>query len=74
MLEARLHGPGDVRLAQVEPPAPQPGSSLLRDLCPTVRFAGHGRQDGALRERMAWPHWAAPARAGADQRGGSRAA
>jgi L-iditol 2-dehydrogenase len=122
MLEARLHGPGDVRLAQVEPPAPQPGSSLLRvtavgicgsdlhwfaegaigdarlerplvlghefggvvqggaldgrrvaaepaiacgscqrclagnpNLCPTVRFAGHGRQDGALRERMAWP-------------------
>src|SRR5919198_2353848 len=30
MLEARLHGPGDVRLAQVEPPAPEPGSSLLR--------------------------------------------
>src|SRR5919198_711880 len=122
MLEARLHGLGDVRLAQVEPPAPEPGSSLLRvtavgicgsdlhwfaegaigddrlerplvlghefggvveggpldgrrvavepaipcgacerclegnsNLCPIVRFAGHGAQDGALRERMAWP-------------------
>ncbi|NNJ63062.1 MAG: alcohol dehydrogenase catalytic domain-containing protein [Dactylosporangium sp.] len=24
-------------------------------LCPTVRFAGHGRTDGALREYLTWP-------------------
>ena len=26
-----------------------------RNLCPTVRFAGHGSTDGGLRELMAWP-------------------
>jgi L-iditol 2-dehydrogenase len=26
-----------------------------RNLCPTVRFAGHGGQDGGLREHVAWP-------------------
>jgi L-iditol 2-dehydrogenase len=26
-----------------------------RNLCPTVRFAGHGLQDGGLRELLAWP-------------------
>jgi L-iditol 2-dehydrogenase len=26
-----------------------------RNLCPTVRFAGHGVVDGGLRELMAWP-------------------
>ena len=26
-----------------------------RNLCPHVRFAGHGETDGALRELMAWP-------------------
>jgi L-iditol 2-dehydrogenase len=26
-----------------------------RNLCPEVRFAGHGRQDGALREFVVWP-------------------
>jgi L-iditol 2-dehydrogenase len=26
-----------------------------RHLCPTVVFAGHGRNDGALREYLAWP-------------------
>jgi L-iditol 2-dehydrogenase len=26
-----------------------------RHLCPTVAFAGHGRNDGALREYLAWP-------------------
>jgi L-iditol 2-dehydrogenase len=25
------------------------------NLCPNLRFAGHGLQDGALREEMAWP-------------------
>lgn len=27
-----------------------------RNLCRDVRFAGHGRDDGGLRELMAWPH------------------
>src|SRR5215207_2530262 len=26
-----------------------------RNLCPTIRFAGHGAQDGGLRELLAWP-------------------
>ncbi|HUK71399.1 MAG TPA: alcohol dehydrogenase catalytic domain-containing protein [Streptosporangiaceae bacterium] len=26
-----------------------------RNLCPQVRFAGHGNQDGALREFLTWP-------------------
>lgn len=26
-----------------------------RNLCPNVRFAGHGTQDGGLREYLAWP-------------------
>lgn len=26
-----------------------------RNLCPTVRFAGHGSNDGALRELVSWP-------------------
>lgn len=26
-----------------------------RNLCPNVRFAGHGRNDGGLREFVAWP-------------------
>ena len=26
-----------------------------RNLCPNVRFAGHGDQDGAMRELLAWP-------------------
>jgi L-iditol 2-dehydrogenase len=29
--------------------------SGYRNLCPRVRFAGHGGTDGALREFMAWP-------------------
>lgn len=33
------------------------GMCLLghRNLCPTVRFSGHGVQDGGLREVIAWP-------------------
>ncbi len=27
----------------------------FRNLCPHVRFAGHGELDGGLRERMVWP-------------------
>jgi L-iditol 2-dehydrogenase len=26
-----------------------------RNLCPNIRFAGHGDQDGAMRELLAWP-------------------
>ena len=26
-----------------------------RNLCPNVRFAGHGRQDGAMRDFLTWP-------------------
>jgi L-iditol 2-dehydrogenase len=26
-----------------------------RNLCPQIRFAGHGHEDGALREFLAWP-------------------
>lgn len=29
--------------------------SGYRNLCPTVRFAGHGELDGAMRERLLWP-------------------
>jgi len=121
---ARLHGPGDLRVAdEAEPSPPGPGESLvritsvgicgsdlhwfaeagigdaqlrapvvpghefagvaltgphagkrvavdpaipcevceqcrrgMRNLCPGVRFAGHGELDGPLRERMAWPN------------------
>lgn len=28
-----------------------------RNLCPLVRFAGHGGVDGGMREFMAWPAW-----------------
>jgi L-iditol 2-dehydrogenase len=122
MRVARLHGPGDVRLHDEEPPEPEPGESVVRvtavglcgsdlhwfaeggigdarlarplvlghelagvvesgprrgervavdpavscgacercaegnpNLCPDVRFAGHGATDGALRERLTWP-------------------
>jgi L-iditol 2-dehydrogenase len=122
MWTARLHAPGDIRLAQEPVPAPGPGMSLVRvtavgicgsdlhwwdeagigdaqlerplvlghenagviadgprrgqrvaidpaipdetcpqcrrgyrNLCPQVRFAGHGVTDGGLREFLAWP-------------------
>jgi L-iditol 2-dehydrogenase len=49
----------DGRLVAVDP-ALACGSCLLcleghPNLCPGVRFAGYGRDDGALREWMAWP-------------------
>jgi L-iditol 2-dehydrogenase len=119
---ARLHGPGDLRLAEEPAPEPGPGMSLVqvsavgicgsdlhwwgeagigdatltrplvlgheaagvigdgprrgervaidpaiwcgtcqpcrdgyRNLCTRIRFAGHGSQDGAMREFMTWP-------------------
>ena len=48
----------DQRVA-VDPAIPCGECELCRcghpNLCPQVRFAGHGRLDGALRERMTWP-------------------
>jgi len=43
----------------VDPAIPCGGCILClqgqRNLCPTVRFAGHGEHDGGLREFMTWP-------------------
>ena len=52
----------DGRLVAVDP-AIYCGRCLLcreghPNLCPGVRFAGHGRDDGAMREWMAWPEHA----------------
>jgi L-iditol 2-dehydrogenase len=49
----------DGRLVAVDPAIPC-GHCLLcieghPNLCPSVRFAGHGADDGALREWMSWP-------------------
>ncbi|WP_250448298.1 alcohol dehydrogenase catalytic domain-containing protein, partial [Actinotalea sp. C106] len=52
-------GPLDGRLVAVDPAVPcERCESCLegnRNLCPTVRFAGHGAQDGGLRELATWP-------------------
>jgi len=52
-------GPLDGRLVAVDPAIPCGGCQLCRagcrNLCPAVRFAGHGRVDGALREFLTWP-------------------
>lgn len=49
----------DGRLVAVDPADPCGRCELClqgdRNLCPTLRFAGHGANDGALRELMAWP-------------------
>ena len=49
----------DGRRVAVDPAAPcgECESCLLgnRNLCPRVRFAGHGDNDGGLRELVAWP-------------------
>jgi L-iditol 2-dehydrogenase len=49
----------DGRRVAVDPAVPceQCGQCLAGhpNLCPTVRFAGYGEDDGALREWMAWP-------------------
>jgi L-iditol 2-dehydrogenase len=43
----------------VDPAIPCEVCELCREghpnLCPAVRFAGHGQEDGALREQMTWP-------------------
>jgi L-iditol 2-dehydrogenase len=52
-------GPLDGRLVAVDPAIPCGRCELClagwRNLCPAVRFAGHGETDGGLRERVAWP-------------------
>jgi L-iditol 2-dehydrogenase len=49
----------DGRRMIVDPAVPCGTCELCRaghpNLCPKVRFAGHGADDGALREQMAWP-------------------
>jgi L-iditol 2-dehydrogenase len=49
----------DGRRVAVDPAVPCDDCSLCREghpnLCPSVRFAGYGEDDGALREWMAWP-------------------
>jgi L-iditol 2-dehydrogenase len=49
----------DGRRVAVDPAIPCGACAQCREghpnLCPTVRFAGHGQDDGALREWMAWP-------------------
>ncbi|HVO13159.1 MAG TPA: alcohol dehydrogenase catalytic domain-containing protein [Vicinamibacteria bacterium] len=50
---------GDGRLVAVDPAIHCGRCRLCREghpnLCPEVRFAGHGSVDGALREWLAWP-------------------
>lgn len=52
-------GPLDGRRVAVDPAIPCERCATCRDgyrnLCPDVRFAGHGRLDGALREFVTWP-------------------
>lgn len=52
-------GPLDGRRVAVDPASPCGAceSCLLgnRNLCPRVQFAGHGSNDGGLRELVAWP-------------------
>jgi L-iditol 2-dehydrogenase len=49
----------DGRRVAVDPAVPCDACPLCREghpnLCPSVRFAGYGEDDGALREWMAWP-------------------
>jgi L-iditol 2-dehydrogenase len=54
-----LDGPHAGRAVAIDPAIPCEHCRACRDgfpnLCPNVRFAGHGRVDGGLRELMAWP-------------------
>lgn len=59
MAGVALDGPLAGRRVAVDPAQPCGRCDLCldghRNLCPTVRFAGHGATDGGLRELMAWP-------------------
>jgi len=52
-------GPLDGRRVAVDPAIPCGACARCREnnanLCPQVRFAGHGSTDGGLREYIAWP-------------------
>ncbi len=52
-------GPRAGKRVAVDPAIPcqrcHPCRSGHRNLCPSVRFAGHGDQDGALRQYLTWP-------------------
>ena len=52
-------GPRDGERVAVDPAIPCTTCEVCRtgylNLCPSVVFAGHGRQDGGLREYVAWP-------------------
>jgi len=52
-------GPDDGRRVAVDPALPCGECEQClegnRNLCPSVRFAGHGTTDGGLRELIAWP-------------------
>jgi L-iditol 2-dehydrogenase len=52
-------GPRDGERVAVDPAMPCEHCATCRtghrNLCPTVRFAGHGDVDGALREYLTWP-------------------
>jgi L-iditol 2-dehydrogenase len=54
-----LDGPYAGRAVAIDPAIPCEQCRFCRaghtNLCPTVRFAGHGLTDGGLRELMAWP-------------------
>jgi L-iditol 2-dehydrogenase len=54
-----LTGPYEGRRVAVDPAIPcercEQCHRGYRNLCPTIRFAGHGEMDGGLRERMTWP-------------------
>jgi L-iditol 2-dehydrogenase len=49
----------DGQRVAVDPAIPCGECELCQDghpnLCPQIRFAGHGRLDGAMREQMTWP-------------------
>jgi L-iditol 2-dehydrogenase len=52
-------GPRRGERVAIDPAIPDETCRACRDgyrnLCPNVKFAGHGRTDGAMREHMAWP-------------------
>jgi L-iditol 2-dehydrogenase len=54
-----VSGPHEGQRVAIDPAIPCETCRACRDgyrnLCPNVRFAGHGETDGAMRELMAWP-------------------
>jgi len=54
-----VDGPDQGRRVAIDPAIPcgacRPCRDGYRNLCMRIRFAGHGDQDGAMREYLAWP-------------------